>query len=104
MAEQARKPQKSKIKMKMKIKIKIKIKIRKGHGRQWVEDLAWTLTWADWRAGEVAFRMIGPGWPVERMTTRQRPLKALRSFDWKGSKVVASPLSVAIISPGPLME
>ena len=38
---------------------------------------------------------------IARTITRHSPLNALRSFDWNDSKLVASPLSVATISPGP---
>src|ERR1017187_2967143 len=51
---------------------------------------------------EVAVSLMVPGSPaLARTMTSARPLKAFRSGAWKDSKLVASPLSVATISPGP---
>jgi len=43
--------------------------------------------WAPARPLDLAASAILPGLPVERMTTRQRPLKALRCLAWNGSSL-----------------
>jgi len=49
---------------------------------------------------DAARSVIFPDSPAfARTITRQSPLKAFRSCDWNDSKLVASPLSVATISP-----
>src|SRR5208282_3488763 len=57
----------------------------------------------DVRPSDLAVTTISPACPVVvRTMTRASPLNAWRCLDWKETRLVASPLSVAIISPGPL--
>src|SRR3954454_16763093 len=50
----------------------------------------------------VAFNVMRPAAPaLDRTITNASPLNAFRSLAWNGSKLVASPLSTAAISPGP---
>ena len=52
---------------------------------------------------DLAVKVIVPG-PVALTMARQRPLNAFIEVPLKGSRLAASPLSRATISPGPLME
>src|SRR5262249_23242199 len=57
------------------------------------------------RPSDLAVTVMVPVWPrLALMMARARRLKALRSGKKKMSMSVASPLSVATISPGPVIE
>ena len=68
-------------------------------------DISLIATSAALRSVDVALILTVPEVPAfARTIARASPLKAFLSLEEKGTKLVGSPLSVATISPGPVIS